>query len=1061
MRRVLFVLMFFPQLVFSIEGASQLNEYATDIAIERPALFQFELKQNESKAIVVTQFNADVVLSIFDAEKDRAHPVLEVSIPPHNFLPEHVFVDALHCQRCILQISAATDLDKKSTVTLFSESKFALSTSEKLINTLGAMWYAASNSQASPKAHYKAIEQVARNTAMYENDGSDSNELFKIRYLQAFSVHMQNDYAHQKQLLEQLTRDLPLDQSTLRFAVDIDLATLQIELGSVDMAKQAFDNIVSHAKDKNIAYFEAAAHTGLAKAYSKKGNVTRAIKEYKTALAEYKKQANLRAIISTYLSLGYLYRKTDDPKLAKEHLLQAKLLAQAYDAKRYEVQADISLATQFRLDGNVVAALYHGNQADRFSDQFPHLLLHGRVKQEKARLATQLGQFELAADYYEQAYHAYLSGSHTSDAINIDYFKSRLLVNVGRLNEAEQSAKAVLAYDLQHGRASDIGVAYNQHALIALRKGDKKNALVLQQQALDTLKLVDDYVINSGIYAQAGEVFFANGLVEEGERYYQHSFRLIEDSENTMNRLFVYKSYAQSLASVGNHEKAIEIVENLIPELLHTQSGFHRDDHKRSFLSVFQALTSLYIDSALKIERSEPTILSYIDALRAKSIAVKASHTTRSLKQEQYYIHALQKQFLAYSQSHTEDERNQILTTSRALVEGLHSPEHDSVALTSSSHSADKTNVFTLQERLPESSVVLFFDTGTPTSYVWIINSDSVHRVALPPAFEIAKYGSQLYKYLKHPSARQKRVSNAPESTLAFEYMNTLFDSFKPFVEEHKKLYIIPDGAFHYLPITTFLADRKLGVKSVSVFPSLSHLSQWLNTYPTTGRNLYSQKNMLVIADPAMKVSTEEQDDLGFRAVELPFSRTEMQSVIAKHKGPITTLSQDNASKNTLYNLDMNKYGLIHFATHGVSNSHSDALNGLVLSNSLSSDNVLLADEIRRMPINADLVVLSGCETAVGTMIDGDGLIGLSRAFFDAGARSVIASLWPVQDRATAALMAHFYDLVSSHNVEPSEALYRAQMYVKNYKKRNGHQPWLAPHYWAGFVFQGMSRFPE
>lgn len=126
-----------------------------------------------------------------------------------------------------------------------------------------------------------------------------------------------------------------------------------------------------------------------------------------------------------------------------------------------------------------------------------------------------------------------------------------------------------------------------------------------------------------------------------------------------------------------------------------------------------------------------------------------------------------------------------------------------------------------------------------------------------------------------------------------------------------------------------------------------------------------------------------------------------------------------------------------------------------MLSNTSDQDNLLLTPEIKKMDINAHLVVLSGCETTDGNVIAGEGMLGLSRAFFESGAQNVIGSLWKVQDNATAMLMSQFYRYLLKHELPMAAALRQAQRDVRNYRRKDGHRPWKAPFYWAGFVLHG------
>jgi CHAT domain-containing protein len=146
----------------------------------------------------------------------------------------------------------------------------------------------------------------------------------------------------------------------------------------------------------------------------------------------------------------------------------------------------------------------------------------------------------------------------------------------------------------------------------------------------------------------------------------------------------------------------------------------------------------------------------------------------------------------------------------------------------------------------------------------------------------------------------------------------------------------------------------------------------------------------------------------------------------------------------------------LHFATHGVLDSRHPELSGLVLSEydqrGQQQDGVLRLNDIYNLHLDADLVVLSACRTALGKEVRGEGLIGLTRGFMYAGAARVLASLWSVEDRATAVLMGKLYRGMLREGLSPAAALRQAQLAMARDPKRK------SPYYWAGFSLQGEWR---
>ena len=150
------------------------------------------------------------------------------------------------------------------------------------------------------------------------------------------------------------------------------------------------------------------------------------------------------------------------------------------------------------------------------------------------------------------------------------------------------------------------------------------------------------------------------------------------------------------------------------------------------------------------------------------------------------------------------------------------------------------------------------------------------------------------------------------------------------------------------------------------------------------------------------------------------------------------------------------QYRIVHFATHGLLDSKHPELSGLVLSmvdkHGRPQQGFLELEDIYNLKLPADLVVLSGCETGLGEQINGEGLIGLTRGFMYAGASRVIASLWSVNDSATAELMRRFYRAMLQDKLPAAAALRAAQITL--WKQRS----WQSPYYWAAFQLQGEWR---
>jgi len=205
---------------------------------------------------------------------------------------------------------------------------------------------------------------------------------------------------------------------------------------------------------------------------------------------------------------------------------------------------------------------------------------------------------------------------------------------------------------------------------------------------------------------------------------------------------------------------------------------------------------------------------------------------------------------------------------------------------------------------------------------------------------------------------------------------------------------------------------------------------------------------------------TRSMEDVGLRTRQgeplprLLFSRREAMAIVSLVPAGEGFEALDfQASRETAMSTDLAQYRILHFATHGLLDNKHPELSGLVFSlvtpEGESRDGFLDLHDVYNLSLRADLVVLSACETALGKEVSGEGLLGLTRGFMHAGATRVIASLWKVDDAATADLMARFYKAMLQQGLRPAAALRQAQEELREQKR------WSSPYYWGAFVLQG------
>jgi CHAT domain-containing protein/tetratricopeptide (TPR) repeat protein len=410
-------------------------------------------------------------------------------------------------------------------------------------------------------------------------------------------------------------------------------------------------------------------------------------------------------------------------------------------------------------------------------------------------------------------------------------------------------------------------------------------------------------------------------------------------------------------------------------------------------------------------------------------------------------------------------------------------------------------------EVLDQETLLLEYALGEEKSFLWAVTPTSISSFELPKRAEIESAARRVYEILTARNKtvpnetleqRRKRLEQAaaqyPKAAAALSQM-----LLGPVASEikNKRLLIVGEGVLQYtsfaalpspqmssgnketknaaqetpndytplivdheivnLPSASVLAvlrrdsarprkaDRALAVFADPVFDSSD---------PRIGLARGSSMSTVKEATPASEVKRSAAESGLGDFVRLRFSRQEADE-IARFASESKQLKAVDfaASRATAIASELKRYSILHFATHGLINNEHPELSGVVLSlvdeQGRPQDGFLRLYDIYNLKLDADLVVLSACQTALGKEIKGEGLVGLTRGFMYAGAPRVMASLWRIEDRATAEFMKRFYQSMLKDGLRPAAALREAQISMWKDKR------WGSPYYWAAFTLQG------
>jgi CHAT domain-containing protein len=433
----------------------------------------------------------------------------------------------------------------------------------------------------------------------------------------------------------------------------------------------------------------------------------------------------------------------------------------------------------------------------------------------------------------------------------------------------------------------------------------------------------------------------------------------------------------------------------------------------------------------------------------------------------------------------------------KTLVERLERlrQEREKVRQTSVGGTADSSDTTTprllqlaeLQAALDENSVVLEYSLSDQGLILWAIAKDKFKVFDLP----LAQAQLVLEDYLK--TLREPLITRGELSkhvSMGTVLYRALIKPAEAVLQGKSQLIIVPEGPLFYLPFETLIVttsqDEAKNYKALGEVPYL--LKQFQVSYFPSASVLFTQRRelqqnrkeqlpILAFGDPIYtsrfsKASVGEFQSVGNTVLrDSNFNRLEYSGDEVRRIAGIWGISsasehinlRERATLARVRELDLTQYRIIHFATHAVAGDRVGWATqpALVLSqqdDGSQGGGYLQLSDILALKLNAELVVLSACETGLGTLHDGEGILGLTRAFLYAGAASAVVSLWKVEDQSTSLLMEKFYQWLKKGS-NKAEALRQAKLEILNSKielKALGDVQSLAsPFFWAPFILIG------
>jgi CHAT domain-containing protein len=384
---------------------------------------------------------------------------------------------------------------------------------------------------------------------------------------------------------------------------------------------------------------------------------------------------------------------------------------------------------------------------------------------------------------------------------------------------------------------------------------------------------------------------------------------------------------------------------------------------------------------------------------------------------------------------------------------------------------SEPATVDQLQKQTAREGVALAeFCLGEDRSFVWLFTRGEFFFETLPSRKEIENaVRAYLATLAAAPDPLHLERDLTKVRTRAEALFTMLFGSLTRQIKPGERLIVVPDGLLHYLPFEALMRDGRYLVEDheISYNPSASMLGLWQESGSKVDGG--DKLELFAVGDPvfvprasapdgkrsrygSLNGARQEAAANGLRLAPLPWTRDEVQHIAGlfpadRRRVLLGTKSTEAAIKRE----PLRRYRHLHFATHSFIDEKYPWRSAIVLSfdGDAEEDGSLNVSEIARLNLDCDLVVVSACQTGRGKLLSGEGIIGLSRAFLQAGARAVVVSLWNVSDISTGRLMKSFYQHLTG-GLSNAAALRRAKQQMLGSGEAPRH-----PYYWSSFVMLG------
>ncbi|MFQ6094328.1 MAG: CHAT domain-containing protein, partial [bacterium] len=677
-----------------------------------------------------------------------------------------------------------------------------------------------------------------------------------------------------------------------------------------------------------------------------------------------------------------------------------------------------------------------------------------------------LEQYEKALDCYRQALQLFQdSGQKRGEGIALNNI-GLVYADLDSFQIALEYQRRALELDREIGYRRGEGYVFLQMGGIYYELHQFSQALKDYRRALQIAREIGVPEILWEAQKGVGTALENQGREEEALQFYRQSIATIDSMRGQLGleslkthfyaeKIPVYACIVELLAKKGRYEEAFGYAEMVKARAL-------LDVLSQGGLNITEGVAGELLTEKDEIQRR----LNQINTRLTQEYAKKEEDRNGEL------IHALQDS-LKWARMAAEELARQI---------ELAHPSYAALTGISRPLSLDQIQKKVLTAE--GGPVLVEYLVGDENTHVWAVRGNSLNYECIKVK---EKELEDMIKKLRQPfldfqEGKIYLLTNLPyDLRLAHKLYRLIFQPIEGYLGENDPLIIVPDGILHNLPfgsLVTEIREEEVDIQTIfsqygnakyliekyaiSYAPSASVLNPDLQGPPGEGR---IDGQLLAFGNPDFgKASQEREEERGFDTSvkvllrsgqgwvfgQLPKAEEEVVEISEVVGGSASRVFIGKEAKEEIFKEKAAKYRYIHLATHSVLEDREPLYSRIVfaLDDDPAEDGFLEAHEIFNLRLNADLVVLSACETGLGELSAGEGLIGLTRAFMYAGAPSVVVSLWTV-DGSTCRLMKGFY-LNLKNGMTKAEALRQAK--IELIGTREEGISYAHPFLWAPFV---------